>query len=189
MHNRFRNFVGSKRRSSNQVPTTTTAQDSLTPPALSSGSPRPPSQSPPTNGANSSSTSLPMNPSNPALGRPPSYSNTNASAGNVSAPAQHVRPSSPLPPINTSIPNHGYLQQPQPGPPMYGHPPPPPGPPGYHMQGGYQYNSQPPAGPNSYYNRAVAEVEGSARSKAQLIVGIDFVGSLSSHVLGNRKEG
>ncbi|KAL9062410.1 MAG: hypothetical protein Q9157_008945 [Trypethelium eluteriae] len=123
-----------------------------------------------------------MNPSNPGLGRPPSYTNTNASAGNVAAPPQHVRPASPLPPpINTSVPNQGYTQQPQqqPGPPMYGHPPPPPGPPGYQMQqpGGYQYNNAPPqAGHNSYYNRGghVAEVEGSQRSKAQLIVGIDF---------------
>ncbi|KAI9660458.1 MAG: hypothetical protein M1821_009808 [Bathelium mastoideum] len=188
MQSRFRNFVGSKRRSSNQVPiaaaSSSAQQDSLTPPAPSSNSPQSQS-SPPTNGASSSTTSLPMNPSNPALGRPPSYTNANNNAASNGAaaaapPPQHVRPHSPLPPppINTSTPNHGYPQQPQQGPPMYGHPPPPPGPPGYmHQQAGYQYQQQPPTGPNSYYNRSnVAEVEGSARSKAQLIVGIDFVG-------------
>lgn len=54
-----------------------------------------------------------------------------------------------------------------------------PAPPGYPMnqQGGQGYGYPPtaPQGPNAYGARNLAEVEGSQRSKAQLIVGIDFV--------------
>jgi hypothetical protein len=64
---------------------------------------------------------------------------------------------------------------PQGGPP--GYPPHPPQAPGY---GGY--GAPPPAAPPqaphapaSFNNRPVAEVAGEGRSKAQLIVGIDFV--------------
>lgn len=73
----------------------------------------------------------------------------------------------PPPPINTG--GHGY-------PPnnMYNAPP------GYGQGGGgggYGYGPGPgaPQGPHAYGGRTPAEVEGSQRNKAQLIVGIDFV--------------
>lgn len=40
--------------------------------------------------------------------------------------------------------------------------------------GGYGYGAPAP-GPQAYGGRSLAEVEGSQRNKAQLIVGIDFV--------------
>ena len=102
------------------------------------------------------------------LGRPPSYS-YNTAAG---------RPTSPLPPLG------GQQQH------MAHYPPPintgqghvganpnlgPPQPPGY---GGGGYGQPGAPQPLQYqqgiYNRP-AEVEGAGRSKAQLIVGIDFV--------------
>lgn len=76
------------------------------------------------------------------------------------------------PPINTGAPVAGYPPQMQP---MQGGPPVAGGPPGYTGgAGGYG----PPAGqplPTATYGRPAAEVEGNSRSKAQLIVGIDFV--------------
>lgn len=77
------------------------------------------------------------------------------------------------PPINTG---GGYAHPPQQqGGGMYHQP----APPGYPMnqQGGQGYGYPPtaPQGPNAYGARNLAEVEGSQRSKAQLIVGIDFV--------------
>lgn len=78
------------------------------------------------------------------------------------------------PPINTGAPVAGY---PPPNLPM-GAPPPNPGPPGY---GGQPAGYPPPAPSNNnmgggpYTRNAAAEVEGNSRSKAQLIVGIDFV--------------
>lgn len=51
------------------------------------------------------------------------------------------------------------------------------GPPGYAGPAGYPQQAPQPAGPVAPYARsAAAEVEGNSRSKAQLIVGIDFVG-------------
>lgn len=73
------------------------------------------------------------------------------------------------PPINTGAPVTGY-----PPPQMQGGPPVAGGPPGYSGAGGYGV----PAGQNlppANYTRPAAEVEGNSRSKAQLIVGIDFV--------------
>lgn len=75
------------------------------------------------------------------------------------------------PPINTGAPVAGYPpqipSQMQGGPPVAG------GPPGYTGGGGY---GAPPGGlPTASYTRPAAEVEGNSRSKAQLIVGIDFV--------------
>jgi hypothetical protein len=61
---------------------------------------------------------------------------------------------------------------------MGGGPPPVPGgPPGYAGPTGYPPPAPPqPTGPIAPYTRnAAAEVEGNSRSKAQLIVGIDFV--------------
>lgn len=57
---------------------------------------------------------------------------------------------------------------------MQGGPPVAGGPPGYTGAGGY---GPPPGGnlPTANYTRPAAEVEGNSRSKAQLIVGIDFV--------------
>jgi hypothetical protein len=122
-----------------------------------------------------------MNPQQNPLGRPPSY--TYAPPGGL-APGQQQqgRPHSPLPPINTAggAP-HGYppqqmyqQQQPQ-GPPGY----PPPQQQTGQYGGGY---GAPPAaapapqGPQSYARPGGAvEVEAAGRSKAQLIVGIDFV--------------
>ena len=177
MNTRFKNLVGSKRKSTSQNPTPPPPGGST--PA---GQNRPTSLSPQV--TNSSSSSLPMNPQNP-LGRPPSY--TYAPPGGLGAPPQqqqHGRPTSPLPPINTGA--AGYPpQQPQPmGYPPQGGPPgyPPQGPPGG-GGGGYGqpgYGGAPPPGGHgapSTYTRpgGMAEAPGDGRSKAQLIVGIDFV--------------
>lgn len=77
------------------------------------------------------------------------------------------------PPINTGGPPAGYP------PPVMGGPPPiQGGPPGYAGAPGYpppppQQQQGPGAAP--YGRQSAAEVEGNSRSKAQLIVGIDFV--------------
>ncbi|ROV96654.1 hypothetical protein VSDG_05619 [Cytospora chrysosperma] len=117
--------------------------------------------------SNSSQQSLPqMN--HPGQGqRPPSYS--------AGYPGQARTPPSQMvggpPPINTGAPVAGYPPQMAP---MQGGPPVAGGPPGYTGgAGGYG----PPAGqpmPAAVYGRPAAEVEGNSRSKAQLIVGIDF---------------
>ncbi|KAF2161198.1 hypothetical protein M409DRAFT_28240 [Zasmidium cellare ATCC 36951] len=200
MHSRFRKLVGSTRRSSNNSLTSNTnsSQTTLAAPT-SSPSPNPngqQQQQPPSSAAASttstssalsasnastaqqasaSSTSLAqMNPNNPQqpLGRPPSYQYANQGNGNLGAPPHpnSGRPSSPMPPppINTG---GGHAYAPAHNQNMYNQP----APPGYPMNNqpsGYGYGVPAPQGPNSY-NR-LAEVEGSARSKAQLIVGIDF---------------
>ncbi|QSS60193.1 Hsp70-like protein [Histoplasma capsulatum] len=102
--------------------------------------------------ANSSSASLPMNNPN-QLGRPPSYT-YNAGAGRPTSP---MPPAQQLPPpINTGIayPQAGYG----------GYPP--------HAPHGLQQQQQ----PISTYGRTHAggELDATGRSKAQLIVGIDF---------------
>ena len=85
-----------------------------------------------------------------------------------------------LPPINTGAPGYpAHPQQPvgyppQGGPPGY----PPQAPPGQYGAGGYGAPPPVPAahGPPAAYNRpGMAEAPGEGRSKAQLIVGIDFV--------------
>ncbi len=94
-------------------------------------------------------------------------------AGNPRTPPSQVMGGPP--PINTSA-GGGY----PPGHPAGGMGPPPPagGPPGY---GPPQYGAPGvPQGNQSvaaqqYANRNAVEVEGAGRSKAQLIVGIDFV--------------
>ncbi|GIZ46674.1 hypothetical protein CKM354_000979200 [Cercospora kikuchii] len=141
----------------------------------SNGVSRDPSQSnsnAPPQAASASSTSLAMNPNSQPLGRPPSYQYANQ-GGNLGAPGHpnQGRPSSPMPPpINTGG-GHGYPPQHQPQ--LYGQP----APPGYPMgqphpgQAGYGY------GPQAVhpYNNGRHEVQGdNSRSKAQLIVGIDF---------------
>jgi hypothetical protein len=179
MNARFKNLVGSKRKSSahNQSPT---PQGNPAP----TGQQRPTSLSP--QASNSSSTSLPMNQQNP-LGRPPSY--TYAPPGGLGAPQQqHGRPASPLPPINTGAPGYPPQQTPMGYPPQAGPPGyPPQGPPGAGQYGqGYGAplpGAPAPHGPPATYNRpsGMAEVAGEGRSKAQLIVGIDFVSSHRQH--------
>jgi hypothetical protein len=172
MNSRLKNFgFGSKRKSS--APLTTT-QSNLQPPTPN-GTP----STPPTGGNNSSSTSLPaprdsMNQNQ--LGRPPSYTYNPG-----------ARPTSPLPPGGQPAPQQATHHPPPintgafPG----GHPAQgmgAPAPPGY--GGGYPQPSAPQHGPPhglaQYGNRAPAEVEGAGRSKAQLIVGIDFVSDPST---------
>ncbi|KXT17660.1 hypothetical protein AC579_9040 [Pseudocercospora musae] len=153
------------------------------PPSSSAGSTTDPSTAPtsqsgtapPGPNPNASSTSLAaMNPNQQQapLGRPPSYQYANAGS-NLGAPGHPNagRPSSPMPPppINTAA---GHAYAPQHAQQLYNQP----APPGYPMQGQQPYGyGQHPQGPHSYAGpRPVGEMEGSQRSKAQLIVGIDF---------------
>ncbi|PGH07169.1 hypothetical protein GX51_01956 [Blastomyces parvus] len=151
MSSRFKSFgFGSKRKTA-------------TPPNPAPANGATPSPPP---GANSSSVSLPMNNPN-QLGRPPSYTYNAGGAGRPTSPMPPGQQlAHPPPPINTGVP------YPQAAPPMAG----PPQPPGY---GGY-----PPHAPHgmqqqqqiSAYGRTHSggELDATGRSKAQLIVGIDF---------------
>ncbi|KAB2577709.1 Heat shock protein Hsp70 [Lasiodiplodia theobromae] len=164
MNARFKNLVsGSRRRSSNNVAAQNTTP---TPPPGSTSSLSPPSN------ASSSNTSLPMNPNNP-LGRPPSYTYAPPGQQHLAAGTHPPRTSSPMPPPPINTAQGHYPPQGQ----MYGQPP-PAGPPGYPPQAqqpGYGgYGNPPPAGPQAYARPQAVEVEGAGRSKAQLIVGIDF---------------
>lgn len=178
---------GSKRKSSANVPTTVALQQNPTSsePQLTG---RPVGPDPSTT-ASSSTTSLPMN--HPGSGgRPPSYTNNYAPApaavGRTASPMASGNPRTPPtqmmggpPPINTAAsgypPGHpaagGMGAPPAAGPPQYGPP---------------QYGApNAPAGSSmaaaQYANRNNAvEVEGAGRSKAQLIVGIDFVSHMIS---------
>lgn len=172
MNARFKNLVGSKRKSSAGNPSSS-PQGTVTP----TGQQRPTSLSP--QASNSSSSSLPMNQQN-NLGRPPSY--TFAPQGGLGAPnQQHGRPASPLPPINTGAPGGYPPQQPMGYPPQGGPPGYPPQPPAGQYPG-QAYGAPPPnqgapmGAPAQYRPGGMAaEVPGEGRSKAQLIVGIDFV--------------
>jgi hypothetical protein len=179
MNSRFKGLgFGSKRKSSANVPTSIAQNPTSSAPQLGH---------PLSSTASSSSSSLPMNHQG-AGGRPPSYTNNYAPApaavGRTQSPMATGNPRTPPtqmmggpPPINTAAAG-GY----PPGHPAaggMGPPPPAGGPPGY---GPPQYGA-PPAPPGGasvaaaqYANRNNAvEVEGAGRSKAQLIVGIDFV--------------
>jgi hypothetical protein len=175
MNSRFKGLgFGSKRKSSASV--TTIAQNPT------SSTPQLPGR-PILSTASSSTTSLPMNHPGPG-GRPPSYTNNYspapASVGRTQSPMAGTPRTPPTqvmggpPPINTAA--AGY----PPGHPAggMGAPPPAGGPPQY---GPPQYGAPIPPGGGSvaaaqYANRNNAvEVEGAGRSKAQLIVGIDFV--------------
>ncbi|EKD12292.1 Hsp70-like protein [Drepanopeziza brunnea f. sp. 'multigermtubi' MB_m1] len=181
MNSRFKGLgFGSKRKSGSNAPTI--AQNPGGGPNSSSA----PQIRPISASATSSSSSLPMNHSG-AGGRPPSYTNntyppapTGINGARTTSPmAQHPRtpPSQVMggpPPINTASTGN----YPPPGHPAgMGAPQQAAGPPGY---GPPQYGAQFPPGANSmaaaqYANRNNAvEVEGAGRSKAQLIVGIDF---------------
>ena len=103
--------------------------------------------------ADSSVASLPMNHQQHGLGRPPSYDyQPGAGAQRATSP---MPPGQHLAPINAGgYGQHSAMAGQQP--PQYG--------------GGYQ-----PQGTLGHYQGRPAEVEGGGRSKAQLIVGIDFV--------------
>jgi hypothetical protein len=145
MSSRFKSLgFGSKRKSSPQASTTNGIGPST----------------PPIN--NSSTSSLPMN--NPGqLGRPPSYTyNPGARPASPLPPGQPVHPP---PPLN---PGAGYTQPSNPAMPTAHQPP------GY---GGYPphpppQHSIPPT--VAQYTGRTTELDGAGRSKAQLIVGIDF---------------
>jgi hypothetical protein len=155
MSSRFKNLgFGSKRKSSANIQTNVVSPTGST---STAGTPPP----------NSSQTSLPpMN--SQQLGRPPSYSYNTATGRPITPvpPGQQQTMAHHPPPIDT---RQGYpaanstLGQPQP--PGYG-------------GGGYGQPLQ-PAGmqhPMGQFGQGrPAEVEGAGRSKAQLIVGIDFV--------------
>ncbi len=178
MNSRFKGLgFGSKRKSNANVPSSVTPSNSAPQLPTLAGRPLPP------NSAASSTTSLPMNHAGPG-GRPPSYTNNYAPApaavgrqspmaGNPRTPPSQVMGGPP--PINTAAaggypPGHPGAGMgggappagpPQYGPPQYGAP----GVPGGQSVAAAQYANR---------NNAV-EVEGAGRSKAQLIVGIDFV--------------
>ncbi|KAJ9638332.1 hypothetical protein H2199_007019 [Coniosporium tulheliwenetii] len=170
MNARFKNLVGSRRNPSKHV---SQPSSSPTPPSLSSstainGQTSPPVPAP--SNASSSATSLPMNHQNP-LGRPPSYTHPPPGYGLGAPPNQQVRAHSPMPPPPIQTQGHGY----PPPQPMYQQPP--QGPPGYPVQpqyAQYAHGGPPPAGPQHGRPGAVEVEGGPGRSKAQLIVGIDF---------------
>ena len=163
MNSRFRNFpFGSKRKSNSpNIVTTPSTQSSLL-----NGTVITPT------GSTSSTTSLPMNHTQGGLGRPPSYTyNPNAPRatsplppGGQTAAAHHP------PPINTGAYPPGHSQ----GHPALGNTPQPPQYGGYGQQNVIHGGPIAPIGRYGGQDRPV-EVEGAGRSKAQLIVGIDFV--------------
>jgi hypothetical protein len=153
--NRLKTFGFSKRKNSVNNQTT----NHLTPTSTNGIASTPPQ--------NSSQTSLPMNQQPNPAGRPPSYSYNNAAG----------RPTSPMPPGQTQLAHHpppiDTTQRFPASSPAMG----PPQPPGY---GGYAAHPQQVGAPHTVnqYTRP-AEVDGGGRSKAQLIVGIDFVRIMS----------
>ncbi|CAK3865057.1 Heat shock 70 kDa 12A [Lecanosticta acicola] len=160
--------------------------------ASTAASPSPPppnaSQTSVNQSANASSTSLAMNNNQPQggqqpLGRPPSYQYASSGNTNLGPPGAHPnagRPTSPMPPppINTGAAGggggnggaggHAYAPQHQQQ--MYQQP----NPPGYPMQQQQGYGGYAPQAVQQHGGYPRQEMEGNARSKAQLIVGIDF---------------
>ncbi|KAI9163248.1 Thaumatin-like protein 1 [Paramyrothecium foliicola] len=194
MNSRFKSFGFGKRKSAGSIQgseTTPTSTSTPPPGQVAQQQLPPPGQTSPLGalGASSSTASLPMNHPNSA-NRPPSYSANfppappGAPLGRTS-PLTHPGPgisnrtpptqmSGGPPPINTGAPvgyppNMGQMGQ---GPPPMG------GPPGFGGQTGYPPGHPPPAGgpiaQQFQRGNPAAEVEGASRSKAQLIVGIDF---------------
>ncbi|KAI1002857.1 hypothetical protein K3495_g5344 [Podosphaera aphanis] len=177
INSRFKGLgFGSKRKPSANTPTTSRDESPSSPPPQLQH----PQLGRPLTSANSSSTSLSMNHS-ASSGRPPSYTN------NFAPPPTRVERQSPMPnnprvapsqviggppPINTSAGGYssvhsaggmGGPNQSTGGPPGYG-------PPQYVPISGNQVLNT-----SQFANRNNAvEVEGAGRSKAQLIVGIDF---------------
>ena len=148
---------GSKHKSSlSNIHTSITTTNHLTPTSTNASTPTPPQN-------NSSTTSLPMNPQQNPAGRPPSYSYNSAGRPTTPQPPGHTQLAHHPPPIDTN------QRFPPTNPAM-----PPPQPPGY---GGYSTHPQGVGGQHTMQQYArPAEVDGGGRSKAQLIVGIDFVG-------------
>ncbi|KAI5464060.1 hypothetical protein BGZ63DRAFT_351386 [Mariannaea sp. PMI_226] len=193
MNSRFKSFGFGKRKSAASIQTPEGLTPSSTPPPgqipqnLQRHSLPQPTPAPSIGGASSSTTSLPMN--HPGAGnRPPSYSANYPPQGQLpvgrTSPLanQNRTPPSQMvggpPPINTGAPV-GY----PPGMVMGQGPPQMGGPPGFQQQPPVQ-GYPPPGGPpppgaplGQQYRptgNPAAEVEGASRSKAQLIVGIDF---------------
>ncbi|KAH0425591.1 hypothetical protein CcaCcLH18_10837 [Colletotrichum camelliae] len=192
-NSRLKGFGFGKRKSTASIQTPDPNQTpSPTPPPQGhpSGAPQIPQQIPVRPGSIASTSSASIAPMNhPGAGnRPPSYSANYPQGGpppiGRTSPLTNQGPTRTPPsqmvggppPINTGAPVAGYPPQlppvggqghPMGGPPQYGGGGggyPPPGPPG------------PPGNPMAQYQRggSAAEVEGNSRSKAQLIVGIDF---------------
>lgn len=186
MSSRFKSlgFGSSKRRSQANVPTLQNEQQQPTVSPQQLGRPEAPS-------ASASTNSLPMN--HPGgIGRPPSYT-SNSSPGGPNV--QNHRSQSPMspppgqgprtpptqmhngPPPITTTPSGGYPPQHGGYGPPLGQQMPLAGPPQYGSAAPYPVGGQGGLAPMPYAgNRNSAhEVEGAGRSKAQLIVGIDFV--------------
>ncbi|KAK8104112.1 uncharacterized protein PG998_011145 [Apiospora kogelbergensis] len=195
LNSRFKGLGFGKRKSTASIPPQHCTPDERDPPpsgqgpsAISTGQPVSPSRSRPSIASSSSQQSLPQTMNHPGAGpRPPSYT-ANFNPGGPPPPVGRMSPQAVQgptrtppsqmvggpPPINTGAPVQGYppQMQMQPGgpPPIQG------GPPGYAGATGYP----PPAPPQNQgpamqqFGRPAAEVEGNSRSKAQLIVGIDF---------------
>ena len=168
MNARFKQFgasLGSKRNSNRQQPHTTSSQNSVLPASTTGDAPT----TPPLTTA--SPTRLPMNQGQQnGLGRPPSYTY------NPHAP----RSSSPLPPAGQQLPHHpppiNTGSYPQGHPALNGAAQPPGYAGGYAQPNGMHGAGAPQSTMGHYPGRgAPVEVEGAGRSKAQLIVGIDFV--------------
>ncbi|TVY75640.1 Heat shock 70 kDa protein 12A [Lachnellula suecica] len=186
MNSRFKGLgFGSKRKSSANVPTIAQNPTSSSQPQLLQGRPTQLSADGRPSTASSSATSLPMNNHPGAGGRPPSYTGqyppAPAAVGRTQSPLNNGLPRTPPsqmlggpPPINTAASGYPPGQHPQQmnapppagGPPQYGQGPPQYGAPGAPAQGSMAAAQ--------YANRNAVEVEGAGRSKAQLIVGIDF---------------
>ncbi|RDA95415.1 hypothetical protein CP533_5382 [Ophiocordyceps camponoti-saundersi (nom. inval.)] len=177
-NSRLKAFGFGKRKSAASIQTTVEGvPPSSTPPPgqISQQQISLPGPTPPL-GAASSTTSLPMNHPTPG-NRPPSYS-ANYAPVDRSSPHQqgHSRtPPSQMvggpPPINTGAPTAYPLNM---APPTMGGAPPAGGPPGFGGPTGYPPTGPPPVTQQFPRTNAAAEVEGASKSKAQLIVGIDF---------------
>ena len=170
MNSRLKNLgfgpLGSKRKSSSNVSVNSTPQTSLSPAPTSNGAVHTPTTS------TSSTTSLPMNQAQNGLGRPPSYT-YNGPRSTSPMPPQQQQVSHHPPPINTgSYPQGHPALGGAPQPPGYGG--------GYGQHAGLNAVQAPQSNLGQYGGRTAAvEVEGAGRSKAQLIVGIDFVSQAS----------
>ncbi|KAL7898408.1 actin-like ATPase domain-containing protein [Trichoderma sp. SZMC 28014] len=190
LNSRFKSFGLGKRKSvasihSIQQPAPPTSAGTPPPAQIPQHQAPHPGQTPPP-GAASSTTSLPMN--HPGQGaRPPSYSAGSYPQAPQGQPmgrtspmtGQNRTPPSQMtggpPPINTGAPagyppNMNPMGQMPPGMPQGG-------PPGFGQPTGYPPGPPPAGGPIAQQfqqGNPAAEVEGASRSKAQLIVGIDF---------------
>ena len=165
MNSRFKQFgasLGSKRNPNRQAHPS--SQNSVQPASTNGAVQTPPLST-------SSTTSLPMNQHQNGLGRPPSYT------FNPNAP----RSSSPLPPATQQLPHHpppiNTGSYPQGHPALNGAAQPPGYAGGYAQPNGGMHGAGAPQSTMGHYpgRGAPVEVEGAGRSKAQLIVGIDFV--------------